>query len=123
MNDKDTENKSICPLTYALDLIGGKWRLPIIWALSQNGILRYNELKRKVDGITNMMLSQVLDEMEAYGLVSRKQYMEIPPKVEYSLTEAGKDLIPALESLAKWGKQMKNKSVDFDDTARKSEKC
>lgn len=110
MNDKGTENKkvSICPLTYALDLIGGKWRLPIIWALSQNNILRYNELKRKVDGITNMMLSQSLKEMESYGLVNRKQYMEIPPRVEYSLTEAGKDLIPALQSLAKWGKQMRN---------------
>lgn len=111
MNGKGTENKnmSICPLTYALDLIGGKWRLPIIWALSQNNTLRYNELKREVDGITNMMLSQSLKEMEAYGLVNRKQFMEIPPRVEYSLTEAGKDLIPALESLAKWGKWMKNK--------------
>lgn len=108
MNDKVTENKniSICPLTYALDLIGSKWRLPIIWALSQNNTLRYNQLKRKIDGITNMMLSQSLKEMEAYGLVNRKQFMEIPPRVEYSLTEAGKDLIPALESLAKWGKRM-----------------
>lgn len=108
MKDKDVENKSICPLTYALDLIGGKWRLPIIWALSQHDTLRYNELKRKIDGITNMMLSQSLKEMESYGIVNRKQYMEIPPRVEYSLTEAGKDLIPALESLANWGKRMKN---------------
>jgi len=69
-----------------------------------------NELKRKIDGITNMMLSQVLKEMEGYGLVSRKQYMEIPPRVEYSLTQEGKDLIPALISLAKWGKMMKNNS-------------
>lgn len=111
MNDKGAENTntSICPLTYALDLIGGKWRLPIIWALSQNETLRYNELKRKVNGITNMMLSQSLKEMETYGLVTRRQFMEIPPRVEYSLTEAGKDLIPALVSLAKWGKQMKNR--------------
>ncbi|MCG8484990.1 MAG: helix-turn-helix transcriptional regulator, partial [Clostridia bacterium] len=102
MKEKDNENKKIivCPLTYALDLIGGKWRLPIIWALSQNDTLRYNALKRKIDGITNMMLSQVLKEMESYGLVNRKQYMEIPPRVEYSLTDAGKNLIPALESLA-----------------------
>lgn len=116
MKDEGTENKSksICPLTYALDLIGGKWRLPIIWALHQNDTLRYNELKRKVDGITNMMLSQSLKEMESYGVVNRKQFMEIPPRVEYSLTEAGEDLIPALESLAKWGKRMKN-NVDSDD--------
>ena len=111
MSDKVIENKnmSTCPLSYALDLIGGKWRLPIIWALSQNETLRYNELKRKIEGITNMMLSQVLKEMEGYGLVNRVQYMEIPPKVEYSLTKEGKDLIPALISLARWGKTMKNK--------------
>jgi len=114
MDDKGTGNKNIsmCPLTYALDLIGGKWRLPIIWALSQNDTLRYNELKRTVNGITNMMLSQSLKEMEAYGLVKRQQFMEIPPRVEYSLTESGKDLIPALVSLAKWGKQMKNRGMD-----------
>jgi DNA-binding HxlR family transcriptional regulator len=74
----------------------------------QNDTLRYNELKRKVNGITNMVLSQCLKEIEVYGLVNRKQFMEIPPRVEYSLTEAGKDLIPSLESLAKWGKRMKN---------------
>lgn len=114
MKDKDNVNKkiSVCPLTYALDLIGGKWRLPIIWALSQNDTLRYNALKRKIDGITNMMLSQVLKELESYGLVNRKQYMEIPPRVEYSLTDAGKNLIPALESLAKWGKQMQKYAID-----------
>lgn len=114
MNGKDTGNKkvSICPLTYTLDLIGGKWRLPIIWVLSQNTTLRYNKFKRKVDGITNMMLAQCLKEMESYGLIKRKQFMEIPPRVEYSLIEAGKDLIPALQSLAKWGKRMKNMSMD-----------
>jgi len=108
--DNDNKNSSICPLTYALDLIGGKWRLPIIWALSQNETLRYNELKRKIDGITNMMLSQCLKEMEASGLINRQQFMEIPPRVEYSLTEEGKNLIPALVSLAKWGKHMKSKN-------------
>ncbi|MEG0773446.1 helix-turn-helix domain-containing protein [Clostridium sp.] len=115
MNDRCIENKNakICPLTYALDLIGGKWRLPIIWALNQNTTLRYNELKRKIHGITNMMLSQSLKEMEGYGLINRQQFMEIPPRVEYSLSEVGKDLIPALESLAKWGKQMKNISMNI----------
>ncbi|WP_432404053.1 winged helix-turn-helix transcriptional regulator [Wukongibacter sp. M2B1] len=114
MTDKGKENKKpdSCPLTYALNLIGGKWRLPIIWALSQNRTLRYNQLKRQVDGITNMMLSQSLKEMEAYGLVNRKQYMEIPPRVEYSLTEEGLSLIPALKSLAKWGKDMKNRQME-----------
>ncbi len=96
-----------CPLTHALNLIGGKWRLPIIWALSKNGTLRYNELKRGIKGITNMMLTETLKELEAKGIVHRQQYLEVPPRVEYSLTEAGEALIPALKSLAAWGNKMK----------------
>ncbi len=109
MNDAGYKRKEDCPLTFALALIGSKWRLPIIWALWKNKTLRYNELKRHVEGITNMVLSQPLKEMENQGLVVRKQYMEIPPRVEYSLTKAGEDLIPSLESLAKWGKGMQAK--------------
>lgn len=97
-----------CPLTFALNLIGGKWRLPIIWALSKNGTMRYNELKRSIDGITNMMLTQSLKELELHGIINRKQFMEIPPRVEYSLTDNGKNLIPVLKALADWGNQMKN---------------
>ena len=97
-----------CPLTYALRLIGGKWRLPIIWALYKNGPIRYNELKKNITGITNMMLTQSLKEMESSGIVYRKQFKEIPPRVEYSLTESGRDLIPALKALANWGNKMKN---------------
>jgi DNA-binding HxlR family transcriptional regulator len=99
-----------CPLTYALNLIGGKWRLPIIWALSKNGTMRYNELKRSIDGITNMMLTQSLKELELYGIIQRQHFAEIPPRVEYSLTEHGQDLIPALKALADWGKEMKNRN-------------
>ncbi|MHC1719391.1 MAG: winged helix-turn-helix transcriptional regulator [Clostridiaceae bacterium] len=96
-----------CPLTFALNLIGGKWRLPIIWALSKNGTMRYNELKKNISGITNMMLTQSLKELEMDSIISRKQYMEIPPRVEYSLTENGENLIPALKALASWGNKMK----------------
>lgn len=96
-----------CPLTFALNLIGGKWRLPIIWALNKNGTMRYNELKRSIHGITNMMLTQSLKELESYGITNRKQFMEVPPRVEYSLTENGENLIPALKALANWGKRMK----------------
>ncbi len=92
-----------CPVRYALNLIGGKWKLPILWGLSQCEVLRYNELKRKVDGITNMMLSQSLKELERDHLIIRKQYTEIPPRVEYTLTGAGMKLLPALNELAEWG--------------------
>lgn len=99
-----------CPLTHALNLIGGKWRLPIIWALNKNGTMRYNELKRSVEGITNMVLTQSLKELELNGIIKREQFMEVPPRVEYSLTENGEELIPALKALADWGKKMKSSS-------------
>ncbi len=104
------KKKSDCPVTYALSLIGGKWKLPIIWALSRNGVLRYNELRRKVYGITNMMLSQSLKELERNGLITRSQYMEIPPRVEYALTKAGMNLLPALNQLATWGTEQMKRS-------------
>ncbi len=98
-----------CPLTYALNLIGGKWRLPVIWAINKNGIIRYNELKRSIEGITNMMLTQALKELELHGIIKREQFLEVPPRVEYSLTEYGTSLIPALKALASWGKEMMKK--------------
>ncbi len=109
MSEEGYKRKEDCPLTFALTLIGSKWRLPIIWALWKNKRIRYNELKRQVDGITNMVLSQSLKEMEKQGLIVRTQFMEIPLRVEYSLTEAGEALIPSLKSLAEWGKEMQIK--------------
>jgi len=109
MRESFPAKRKDCPLTYTLNIIGGKWRLPIIWALWQNKTLRYNELKRKINGITDMMLSQSLKEMEEYGLVIRKQYLEIPPRVEYSLTGEGEQLVHSLQNLAKWGKQMQGR--------------
>lgn len=100
-------NYDNCPLTFALNLIGGKWRLPIIWAIHKNSTMRYNQLKKEIQGITNMMLTQSLKELESYGIVYRKQFMEIPPRVEYSLTDIGENLIPALKALADWGNKMK----------------
>lgn len=100
-----------CPLTYALNLIGGKWRLPIIWALNKNGTMRYNELKREVSGITNMMLTQTLKELESHDIIEREQFMEVPPRVEYSLTDKGEELIPALKALAGWGSKMKDNEI------------
>ena len=104
-----------CPVTYALRLIGGKWQIPILWALCQDRVLRYQELKRKVGGITNMMLAQSLKELESNGLVTRVQYTEIPPRVEYSPTEAALRLQPALKELGQWGAEMKQRSVPAQD--------
>lgn len=107
MSDLYKNKYKECPLTYALNIIGGKWRLPILWALHKKEVMRYNALKREIEGITNMMLTQSLKDLEAEGIIIRTQYNEIPPRVEYSLGKHGKELIPILESLAQWGRKMK----------------
>ncbi len=94
-----------CAVTLALDIIGGKWRLPIIWQLSSQESMRYNELKRHLNGITNIMLTRALLGLEENGLVIRKEYSQIPPHVEYSLTESCKQLLPALEIINDWGRE------------------
>ncbi len=93
-----------CPVLHALNLLGGKWRLPIIWNLLEGG-LRYNQLKRQLQGITNIMLTRSLQDLEECGLVKRVQYSEIPPHVEYYLTEHAKKLIPAMEIFQEWGEE------------------
>lgn len=92
-----------CPIIYALDILGQKWKIPILYYLIKHEPTRYNELKRKMNGITNMMLTKSLKELEAHQLITRIQYETIPPKVEYSVTERGKTLFPALNQLYIWG--------------------
>jgi DNA-binding HxlR family transcriptional regulator len=87
-------------------LIGGKWKAPILCALHQDGTTRYNELKHKIRGITNTMLASSLKELEECGLVRRKQYAEMPVRVEYSLTDACGELMPILNKLALWGTRL-----------------
>ena len=95
-----------CPLGSALKLIGGKWKIPILCSLHQDGTTRYNELRRKIEGITNTMLASSLRELEEDGLIYRKQYLEMPVRVEYGLTDACDALMPILKQLANWGKQV-----------------
>jgi DNA-binding HxlR family transcriptional regulator len=95
-----------CPLDNALRIISGKWKVPIICALAKDGATRYNDLKRKMRGITNTMLAKALHELEESGLVNRKQYMEMPVRVEYSLTDRCGNLLPLLGKLAQWGKTL-----------------
>ena len=91
-----------CPLESAMRLLGGKWKMSIICALHHDGTIRYNELKRKIRGITNTMLSSALKELEDAGLVLRRQYLEVPVRVEYSLASACEELLPILSSLSAW---------------------
>ena len=92
-----------CPVKFALGLVSGKWKLRILWELNQQEIIRFNELQRRLSGISSVMLSNYLEELEQCKLVHREQYPEIPPKVEYSLTELGRSIDPALRALGEWG--------------------
>ena len=91
-----------CPLQHAMEMIGGKWKLPILCALSVDGATRYNDLKRKLGGISNTMLAKSLKELEDDGLVTRTEYMEVPIRVEYMATDKTKSLTPILIQLAQW---------------------
>lgn len=94
----------VCPLFEALQLIGGRWKLRILCALNVDGTLRYNDIKARLAGVTPAMLSSSLKELERDGLVTRRQYEEIPPRVEYALTERGRALWPILHRLAHWAR-------------------
>lgn len=91
-----------CPLQKAMEMIGGKWKLAILCSLSVEGTVRYNELKRKIKGVSNTMLAKSLQELEEDGLVCRIEYLEVPVRVEYVATDRAKQLSPILAELAKW---------------------
>ena len=106
---QDRVPKEICPVYITLDVVGGKWKPIILWHLKDK-ILRFNELSRLVEGITQKMLTQQLRELEADGLIGRKIYPVVPPKVEYSITEHGKSLRPVLKAMGDWGEKHKNRN-------------
>jgi DNA-binding HxlR family transcriptional regulator len=92
-----------CGLDAAADVIGGKWKPLVLWALHAHGTQRFGELRRRVAGISEKVLMAHLREMEADGIVRRRAYAEVPPRVEYSLTPLGEDLNTALLPLGAWG--------------------
>lgn len=91
-----------CPVAATLELIGGKYKALILWHLSE-GKLRFSELKKQIKGATPKMLTQQLRELEASNLIHREVFPVIPPKVEYSLTETGRSLMPILVAMRDWG--------------------
>ena len=93
-----------CGLDAALDVIGGKWKVLIMWPL-RDAPKRFGELRRETPGISEKMLIQTLKEMELDGIVLRQDFKEVPPRVEYSLTEFGRSLCDALMPLCQWGEQ------------------
>lgn len=96
-------SEKICPIEETINLIGHKWKVFILWCLLQSDTMRFGELGRRIEGVSQKMLTQHLRQMEADGLVHRKVYPEVPPRVEYSLTPLGKSLKPVLDSMSNWG--------------------
>lgn len=94
---------SQCPVTRTMNLIGGKWSLPIVHVL-MDGTKRFKELERSIEGINTRMLVKELKQLEGNGIVNRKVYAEVPPRVEYSLTSKGHALKNILNELSSWGK-------------------
>ena len=93
------------PVEATLDVIGGKWKAIILYHLTHDGTHRFAELRRRIPGISERMLTQQLRELEQDGIVHREVYLEVPPKVEYSVTEYGRTLRPITEVMCQWGQR------------------
>ncbi len=95
--------ESPCPLDELLTIISGKWKVIILWHL-QEGMMRFSELRKRMPGISQKMLTQQLRELEQQGMVLRQVYAEVPPRVEYVLTERGREIRPLLQQMQQWSK-------------------
>ncbi len=104
-----------CSMELTLDIIGGKWKPVIIWHLGKK-TMRFNELRRSIPNITQKMLTQQLRALEESQLINRVIYNQIPPKVEYSLTDYGRNLLPVLTNLCEWG-------INYSSLVRSSDEC
>lgn len=99
------------PVELAQDLIGGKWKMPILWRLKDR-VWRYNELRRGLGRVTHKMLTQQLRELERDGLLTREVFPVVPPRVEYSITPLGRTTIPVIEALREWGSMYRRRRPD-----------
>ena len=102
--NKKTPRLKNCPVTYCLGVIGGKWK-PLLIFLIAHGIDRFGHMRREVDGISKQMLTKQLRELESDGIIHRQVFAEVPPRVEYSMTELGRSLLPVIQQMRTWGEQ------------------
>lgn len=110
-----------CPLEYGLSVFGGKWKSRIICVLSANENLRYSEIRKEMYNITDAVLASTLKDLISDGIVERKSYDEIPPRVEYSLTDKGKSVVPILQSICRWSDAFYIE--DTENTMSQCQKC
>jgi len=106
VNDDHNKRQPACPAEAAIEIVGGRWKLVILYWLGK-GTLRFGELHKRIPGATQQMLTKQLRQLETDGLVTREIFKEIPPKVEYSLTDFGRTFSPILDALCDWGSSKK----------------
>lgn len=106
------DREMMCPIEYGLNIFGGKWKSRILCVLSSVTVMRYNQIRKELNNITDAVLAAMLKEMIADGLISRKQYNEIPPKVEYGLTEKGRSILPILQTICQWSRIQTRDELD-----------
>ena len=112
---KSVKAEKTCPMELGINVLSGKWKLKILCNIYKRKVVRFNELQKILGNITTKTLIEQLRELEAKKIVKRKIYAEIPPKVEYSLTEVGKTIEPVLKSLCEWGKEYLEKIEKRDE--------
>ena len=121
MYQRKLEKDIRCPLEYGLEIFGGKWNSRIICVLAAKKVLRYSELRKEMGNITDAVLAASLKELIANDIVIRKSYDEIPPRVEYTLSEKGISVVPILQSICKWSGHFYKE--DSDNTMIQCQKC
>lgn len=121
MYQKKLKEDIRCPLEYGLEIFGGKWKSRIICVLAAKEVLRYSELRREMGNITDAVLSVTLKELIADDIVIRKSYDEIPPRVEYSLTDKGSSVVPILQTICQWSGVYHKE--DSENTMIQCQKC
>lgn len=113
-----------CPLEFGLEVFGGKWKSRVICVLNEKKVLRYSAIRTEMANITDAVLSSTLKALIADGIIDRKSYDEIPPRVEYSLTDRGYSVVPILQSICKWSGIYAKEGADSPDTLFKQcQKC
>ena len=110
-----------CPLEYGLTVFGGKWKSRVICVLAEKGTLRYSSIRKEMANITDAVLASTLKELIADGIVKRQQFDEIPPRVEYCLTEKGISVVPILQTICKWSGAYHKE--DNENTLLQCQKC
>ena len=102
---KTLTDSEMCPMDLGINILSGKWKLKILWNIQRKNIIRFNELQKLLGSITTKTLTNQLRELEEQKIIKRNVYPEVPPKVEYSLTELGESIISVLKMLCEWGKE------------------